>query len=465
MEYQIEPELDRRTPRAVRPSVGVPALGCLTLFFVPFIAIGVGVAVTAVKGVAEALHPTPQPQQGGMGLMFACFMGLFAVLWNGALGYMLYSSVKKARKDYLLVRDGVPVPATILERKIVEQNDSKQSVFRYQFTPIGSSAQVESGEQTQSKSRDGGLAVGDTVTALYMPNHPDQNALYRFCAFQANANHKTEYALGKKQEPLPLPVEVTPSQLAAHTIEPELRQPTPRLMEQRKKGQFKGIGCYILFCTPFVVVGIGVLLYTLALTVLTVAGTNTEAVIQSKEKSSGEGGMTYSLRYTFQANGRVYQSGDSIDSSDYNRFKSGDRVTVQYLSFFPMGPTNLTDFSDNSLGFFWLFALFCNGILSVFTVLPYVFARREKALIRLGTAVPATITAKTMNTSGENDIYSLEYRFVPIGETQFQEGKKSVGEGEWKAVSIGDTFTLLYLSNAPKQQTLYRYSAYKARLP
>ncbi len=468
MEYQIESELLQPTPRPIQPKLPPTAIGCMALFFTPFVVVGIYLAIDTIRTLGEVLHPDPQSPTHGATLGFI-FQAVFALFWNGALIYMTTASIRKTRKDSLIVREGVPVPATILESKLESHNDTDQCIYRYSFVRRDGATIV--GTQTVNRSGNANIEKGDTVTLLYLPDKSEQNALYRFCDYRAKGTVSTEYAHGTKTDPLPVTPIPAPSFSTPYRMEPELNQPIPRSIAPIPRGIQTASGCFILFMTPFVLIGLWQAYQSITITAVQGFGTTTEAIVESKAEgkrflTEGKNGPSTHLyvTYRFQANGHTYRSQDDVYEKDYERIRPGDRLSIRYLFFAPSKLTLLVERSATADSDSIVQTLFWNGIVSLFILIPFSARVQGRRFIRRGIAVPATITSKTVDTNGNSDTCYLHFQYHVQGKASPLEGKQMLQKLQLEGISVGETLTLLYLPNAPDKYKFYRFSFYKARL-
>lgn len=250
-----------------------------------------------------------------------------------------------------------------------------------------------------------------------------------------------------------------------HAIEPELLGPLPRMVRRKKRRS--GIGCVRVFIIPHTLVGIGLIVYVLFLAAMTLAGEEvTGRVVSAREGTDDDGDPTYVLEYTYRADGGEYRGSSSVSRETFRRVSDGGVVRV--VTFPPAPGIGAGIAGDTANGrnllFLTLFALFWNGILSVFVWQSWVAPAIHRRLYRVGTPSTGTVTAKKV-VSGEDSVtHTVRYRFPLGGDASapgMAEGKMAVRDAEYGLLREGDEVTVLYLPRRPSASTLYRFGEYE----
>lgn len=260
---------------------------------------------------------------------------------------------------------------------------------------------------------------------------------------------------------------------------------TPRNI-RRRAGHNLGCGIWFLrlFILPHTLVGLGLIGWVVLNVALLAAGTNTQAEVVRKYRSSGDNGYVYNVEYAFGPDGR-YRDKTSIPKPQYDRIilPAADQVErdtvapsqlpVRYLA---AGDLHYSHPLQGSwglwglLGFSILFGLFWNGILSVFFYLAWIGPYVGRKLYIHGKVARGRITSKKTSTSRPNrrgrggltKHINLKYEFeTESGQTV--KGSTSAAQGSPGDLDayVGQAVTVLYRPDRPRQSVLYEYGNYE----
>lgn len=108
----------------------------------------------------------------------------FAVLWNGSLLLSMGAIWGNPRKQKFLVSQGVPVPGRIVEKKIIEGEDSSTCFLRYEYCAHNTTQTLQV-RARMAESEAGELHEGQTVTVLHAPHAPKRSLIYRCADYTA----------------------------------------------------------------------------------------------------------------------------------------------------------------------------------------------------------------------------------------------------------------------------------------
>ncbi len=265
--------------------------------------------------------------------------------------------------------------------------------------------------------------------------------------------------------------------MITHQFEPELNLPTPRQVRYRN-GFATGCGMWSirLFLLPHTIVGIGALCVALWSTGVYVAvglfGTNYEGRIVKKDESrSSKGVKHYYMKYTFTVDRQPYSEDVPVSQERFAEIHEGDAITVRALESAPdtgQWPRIPGHWPIQELGGKWFFALFWNGVMSIFVWQMYVVPYRQCGLVRWGQPTEGIIRNKTKQVNKGTKSYRLTYEFAaPAADGskgQVLTGKMTTTLTEAANAHEGQLVTVLYHPDKPWRNTLYAYSCYRAAI-
>jgi len=261
-------------------------------------------------------------------------------------------------------------------------------------------------------------------------------------------------------------------------IEFELEQPTPRPI-RRRPGHGSFIGCVHIFILPHTLVGIGALGYAIWTSIMTVLialmGEVVPGEVTERQKSrSGKGGTAYHVHYVYKVDGKDHTGSSQTDAAGFAQLDKGTRVNVRILPAFPEAePQLLAPGTWNpwlGVAFVWFFALFWNGIVSVFLWTLYVQPWLLRGVVARGTPTPGKIVNKEQRR-GKSTTYLVHYEFeapqveangLITGDVEKWKGSMTVRPQDFDAAMIGAEETVLYDPNRPSRSLLYRFTDYEA---
>lgn len=257
-----------------------------------------------------------------------------------------------------------------------------------------------------------------------------------------------------------------------HPIEPELTGPTPRRVCYRTRGAGCGMWFIRLFLLPHTVVGVCAIGVALAFTGLYLGvwlfGDEYPAgVVKKEERRGSKGKRIYAVEYEYTVAGRPHTGEVTVGADEFRQIAEGDRFTVRALEAVPEwrpwprlpGATPLLE-----LGGVWLFALFWNGVLSVFVYAVYVGPWRARRLVRWGVPAPGIVRDTTVSTNKGARTYHLRYEYAAAndaGEPTVLTGKMSSSQSAAAGARAGDVVTVLYDPRKPGRSLIYQFADYR----
>jgi hypothetical protein len=236
-------------------------------------------------------------------------------------------------------------------------------------------------------------------------------------------------------------------------------------MVSRKKRR-TGLGCVRIFIVPHMLVGIGLIVYLLFLAFMALAGEEVSGrVVAAREGTDDDGDPVYTLEYQYRAGGGEHRGSSTVSREVYRRLADGGVVRV--VTFPPAPGIGSGIAGDSGRGtrilFMFLFALFWNGILSVFVWQLWVAPALHRRLYRVGTAAAGTVTGKKVVAGDDSDTCMIHYRFAADGDAVapgMVEGSMAVRREDYDGVREGDQLTVLYSPGRPRRSILYRFGEY-----
>jgi hypothetical protein len=196
-------------------------------------------------------------------------------------------------------------------------------------------------------------------------------------------------------------------------------------------------------------------------------GDTTEGRIVRKWTTSGED-TNYHVKYEYDADG-VHRWGErSCSRAEYDAIGDPQRIqpppSIEIRSINVLGrhfeeaimpgETRL-----GRIGFYLLFGLFWNAIVSVFVYVLWIAPWRTKQLYRWGKPVPGRILSKRIS-SGEDTTYYLDFEFIQPQFGRLQT-KQSVSSQRYSAASEGQLVTVLCHPQKKWPVVIYEYGDFE----
>jgi hypothetical protein len=104
-----------------------------------------------------------------------------------------------------------------------------------------------------------------------------------------------------------------------------------------------------------------------------------------------------------------------------------------------------------------LFALFWNGVLSIFLHRLWFVPWRNRELLRRGVAAPGRVLRK-FTREGKGVRYFLEYEFTMAGGTRREETMEVSSHAIWDALAEGQAITVFHSNRGPTPSVVYEAS-------
>lgn len=113
------------------------------------------------------------------------------------------------------------------------------------------------------------------------------------------------------------------------------------------------------------------------------------------------------------------------------------------------------------IGFFTIWVVFWNSIMSVFVYMIWIKPVRLRLLYKYGEATFGTLAGKRVHT-GKSSTYYVSYTFKHPVTGEMIRGETQVPNfGVWSTARQGQSVTVLYASNKPKRNAIYELSGYR----
>jgi hypothetical protein len=250
--------------------------------------------------------------------------------------------------------------------------------------------------------------------------------------------------------------------------------PPPRPLRRRPGTWDKLLGRWFLrvFILPHTIIGLGLFLSVLFLPVQWLLGETIEGRITDLPVSHGKK-TTYSVNVAYAVGNQVCTTSTNVDADVHSQLHAGQAYPVRVFAPWPhtlpvpLGPgSSLWDFTAGGR---ILFALFWNGLMSMFFWFVWIDPWRKYQLLKWGHVTPGIISSKQV-VPGKNVSYKLTYSYqAPISrdpdgiqvDMQFFEGSMSVSKPEFNRAEFGQGVTVLYDPAKPKRSVAYEYSEHE----
>lgn len=246
--------------------------------------------------------------------------------------------------------------------------------------------------------------------------------------------------------------------------------PPPRPLKT-KKGKGQSYGCLRIFILPHLLVGIVILALVLFQLSLVLFGETVNGTVTGSSSTSDDEGVSYVLDYTYRYEFTTYAGQSSVTQGMYENAAPGDIVRVRVH---PLAPGWWSEIEDGGgpgeeLAFMGVFALFWNGILSVFIWMAYVIPIRQRRLVAYGTVADGRILSKK-HQGGTKGTRTVRYRFHPTGTAVTASGtpieaEMTVDAADYQSAQEGAHVTVIYSAAGPSRSIIYDYAPWEIRSP
>ncbi len=250
---------------------------------------------------------------------------------------------------------------------------------------------------------------------------------------------------------------------------------TPTRLPEPPRSVRGGGGCGLwflrLFILPHTLVGIGVIGLALASAILALFGTDTTATVtKAYTSTSSKGSVSYHLEYVYQAGGRDHTKSQSVSRATYDAIRppgelegTPSSIRVRYLRLGSWSDQVLLENGGawRRMGGLLFFALFWNGILSVFLYLAWVKPIRQRLLVKYGDVTAGTILS-SRKRQGKSISYYVTFRFRnPETGADLEREVDIQGEAHYQSAVEGRKVTVIYSPRNPKRALIYELSPYQ----
>jgi hypothetical protein len=247
----------------------------------------------------------------------------------------------------------------------------------------------------------------------------------------------------------------------------KLLPPPPRRVHGRLGGSLWFTRIFIM---PHMLVGLGVAGYLVFLLLWRLFGVDYPAtVVDAKISHSSKHGDRYILHYRFEAGGETRLGSDTVGWPVYQTYQNtspgqtNPPVMVHYLGLGPLHHAALREAGSPwaEIGFLSLWAVFWNGVLSIFVYQIWVKPLRVRRLYQCGDFTAGKLLHKRVRT-GKSSTYYVSYRFNDPFSGQVYESEIQVWKADdWQQAVEGQPVTVLFAHNNPQRSTVYEFGGYR----
>jgi len=225
-----------------------------------------------------------------------------------------------------------------------------------------------------------------------------------------------------------------------------------------------------LFILPHMIIGV-ILLLAVPATIAAVFFGNVHQgrVVRTWTARGSKGRTNYHLRYGYEAAGKERTGERTVSQWQYGKLTGSStravippiQVWTANLGGYYFDQVVLSDESPwESVGLAVVFALFWNGLLSIFVYLLWIAPWQEKQLYRWGTPVPGRIFGKHTR-SGKRISYYLEYEFIHPQLGMLQKQQTVQGQQYYHVAHHGQMVTVLCYPHKKRPTVLYEFGSFE----
>src|SRR5258706_3502604 len=248
------------------------------------------------------------------------------------------------------------------------------------------------------------------------------------------------------------------------SAEPIDSPPPPREI-RRKSISGCAIGFAQLFILPHMLIGFGALLFVIGEGGLLTFGPSTTARVTTQEThTSSKGNKSYSDKYTYVSGGQTYTDSVNLTASQYSQLTPGATLTVKSFHIGKLGASIVVDPIGptlKSLGFLLLWAVFWNGVVSIFVWQLYILPLRRRWLAKNGQAIWGSIVGKNTRPLKNGQSYHLRYAYH-IASGIHNTSEITVSKREFDRAELPRKALVLYSPAKPTRSILYEFGDYYA---
>jgi hypothetical protein len=236
--------------------------------------------------------------------------------------------------------------------------------------------------------------------------------------------------------------------------------PAPRLVRRKPMSW----GRFFVVAVFFLIVGFG-LMTPLVIAVVPVwvhyTGRPVTAVVESRTYGTGKDASKRYIHYRYPWNGTTQSDREEISLDSYQRVRIGRKLSAQVAGWRGWSECLLTEPGYQSS--VWggaIAASIIAPIVGVFVFYIWLTFHRQKRLVRIGTAVPGTVTDKKTKTYRSTE-YHVYYNYkCERGEAW--NASIMVDSATYGRTEIGKTVTVLYDPDRHEQSTVYELVGFEA---
>jgi hypothetical protein len=254
---------------------------------------------------------------------------------------------------------------------------------------------------------------------------------------------------------------------------------TPTRLPEPPRQVRGGVGGAIwfirLFILPHMAVGICIAGAFVLTVLVAVFGTDSTGSVLELSKSRGrKGGTVYNVRYRYGIGWRCYTNSASVGWPLFSGLSrpnilEGQQVPVK-VRHIQFGPLHYHVFTEAhsawaEAGPMLLFALFWNGIMSIFVYALWIAPLRLRGLVRHGQAVAGQVVT-TRVRRGKSTAYYATFRFTdPENGQEIEREMILPGSAQYDQTRAGMPVTVLYDPRKPKRAVAYELCGYRVVAP
>jgi hypothetical protein len=253
--------------------------------------------------------------------------------------------------------------------------------------------------------------------------------------------------------------------------------PEPPRRLQRRPGRGCGplVGLWFLrlFILPHTLVGIvlaGAAAFGLFVWLF---GADVPGRITNLDISPGKKGKHYRVHYAYTVAGIEHAGTTNVSADVYTGLRLGDAYLVRVFRPLPTWMPQPRGPGSSAGMIFALpfFALFWNGILSVFLWMAWVAPWRLWLLMRYGLATAGVVVGKETRRGNKGAIsHVVRYRYRATLEDEGSiaatpetfEREMNVAPADYAAATVDQPVTVLYHARNPRRSLIYEFAEYEA---
>ncbi len=225
-----------------------------------------------------------------------------------------------------------------------------------------------------------------------------------------------------------------------------------------------------LFILPHVIIGICLIVYPFLMLITNVYGTELKATVTDKVSyRDSEGDRAFKVAYKYTWNNKEQEEESGLNRREFKQYNVGDPINVRFFALAPDYTRTIRPVRGEyaqpdlaTVAFYAFFALFWNGILSVFVLLLYIVPAVNWYLLRFGSVCEGVIVDKKTDRDDDGKRYFVEYAFRPGRKAQLtssdQRSTTSTDAIMWDTYSVGDPVCVLYSRTWPKAHLVFEFS-------